>query len=70
MSDFPTNVVADRCIIKAEIRRHFEEKILEVIKKYKICCGEVIKIMGGGSDSNIFAENAYNSIIIWDEREI
>ena len=106
-SNFPTNVVADECIVKAEVRSHSEEKILEVIEEYKDCCDEAVNIMqgeyeicyecdyptlkpkdnlkfakefseiyeelgvkselkviGGGSDSNIFAKNGYNSIII------
>lgn len=106
-SNFPTNVVADECIIKAEVRGHSEERILEIINEYKACCDDAIKVMGGdyefsyecdypslkpkdnlefakefskvyeklgikselkiiggGSDSNIFAKNGYNSIII------
>lgn len=106
-SNFPTNVVADKCVVKAEVRGHSEERILEVIKKYKDCCDETIRVMGGdyefssecdypslkpkdnlefarefskvyeelgikselkiiggGSDSNIFAKNGYNSVII------
>lgn len=106
-SEFPTNVVADECIIKAEVRSHSEEKILEIISDYKACCKEAtqiiggefeveyscdypvlkpkdnlafakdfaksyeklgvdveLKVIGGGSDSNIFAKNGYNSIIV------
>ncbi len=107
LSDYPTNVVADECIVKAEVRGHSEEKVLEVIKSYEEKCmiasknfggnynieyvcdyptlkpkddlkfanefKEVyealgvkseLKIIGGGSDSNILAKNGYNSIII------
>lgn len=106
-SEFPTNVVADECLVKAEVRSHSEEKILEVIEEYKKCCDEAknifngeysleyscdypvlkpkdnlefankfakiyesigveteLKVIGGGSDSNIFAKKGYNSIII------
>lgn len=106
-SNFPTNVVADECIVKAEVRSHSEEKILEIIEEYRNCCEEAtkiikgqyelkfecdyptlkpkddlkfakefakvyeelgieteLKVIGGGSDSNIFAKNGYNSIII------
>lgn len=106
-SNFPTNVVADECFIKAEVRSHSEEKILEIIDEYRKCCEEAaetmkgryelqyecdyptlkpkdelkfakefakiygklgieteLKVIGGGSDSNIFAKNGYNSIII------
>lgn len=106
-SNFPTNIVADECLVKAEVRSHSEEKILEIIEEYRICCEEAIniikgeyelkyecdypilkskdglkfanefakvyeelgvkvelKVIGGGSDSNIFAKNGYNSIII------
>lgn len=106
-AQFPTNVVADNCIVKAEVRSHSEEKILEVIKGYEEACKNAaekmggsykleyscdyptlkpkddlkfakefaavyeslgieteLKVIGGGSDSNIFAKEGYNSIII------
>lgn len=104
---FPTNIVADECIIKAEIRGHCEEKINSIIKEYEIQCKKAVsnfggsyilnkecsfpslkpkddlkfakefseiyeklgikselQVIGGGSDSNIFAEKGYNSIIV------
>lgn len=106
-SDFPTNVVADECVVKAEVRGHSEERVLDIIKGYEEACKAAcdsfggackvdyscdyptlkpkddlkfanefkkiyeslgieseLKVIGGGSDSNILAENGYNSIII------
>lgn len=106
-STFPTNVVADHCVVTAELRGHFEEKILEMLNSYEKACknaailfgGEYsiekrhdypalkpkddlkfakefakiyedidvqseLKIIGGGSDSNILAKEGFNSIII------
>lgn len=106
-SDFPSNIVPDSCRIRGEIRGHSEDRILEVIRSYKVNCKEAVekfggnfeliyksdypvlkpkddlvfakkfakvyedigveaelKIIGGGSDSNIFAQEGFNSIII------
>ncbi|MEG0301070.1 M20/M25/M40 family metallo-hydrolase [Cetobacterium sp.] len=106
-SEFPSNVVADLCVVTGEVRGHSLESILETLTAYedackksveklggefsfeKICVFPTLKptddlafakefakiyedmgistelqIIGGGSDSNIFAERGYNSIII------
>lgn len=106
-SDFPSNVVPDKCKATGEIRGHSEEKILEVIESYKEVCTKAteklggsykidykrdfpvlkpkddlkfakefagiyesigvsaeLKVIGGGSDSNVFAGEGFNSIII------
>ena len=106
-SDYPTNVVAEECVVKAEVRGHSEERVLEIIRSYEEECitacknysgsykveyscdyptlkpkddlkfanefkeiyealgiESELKVIGGGSDSNILAENGYNSIII------
>ncbi|MGL4867631.1 MAG: M20/M25/M40 family metallo-hydrolase [Cetobacterium sp.] len=106
-SNFPSNVVADICIITGEVRGHSEETILNILKDYEMQCKNTIEkfggsyqfekvcafpplkpldnlvfakefckiyedmgidsklqVIGGGSDSNIFAEKGYNSIII------
>ncbi|MBC2855192.1 M20/M25/M40 family metallo-hydrolase [Cetobacterium sp. 2A] len=106
-SMFPSNVVADLCVVTGEIRGHSIDTILETLDIYEKCCsvatnsfgGEYsfekicdfptlkplddlkfankfakiyedlgvttkLQIIGGGSDSNIFAEKGYNSIIV------
>lgn len=106
-ANFPTNVVADECVVKAEVRGHLEDKILEIISGYEKECQKAVssfggsyslekecsfpslkptdnlvfanefakiyeelnvkaelRVIGGGSDSNIFAKRGYNSIII------
>lgn len=106
-SEFPSNVVADLCVVTGEVRGHSLESINETLSSYenackksvelfggeftfeKICVFPALKptdelafakefatiyekmgistelqIIGGGSDSNIFAEKGYNSIII------
>lgn len=106
-SNFPSNVVADLCIVTGEVRGHSMETIFSTLKNYKEHCESAVKsfggnytfeeecifptlkptdnlvfanefakvyqsmgidtqlqIIGGGSDSNIFAERGYNSIII------
>lgn len=106
-SNYPTNVVPEECCIIGEIRGHSEERIFEILEKYKEICEEIkkemsgdykftyecdfpilkskdnlkfakefaeiyesigvkanLQVIGGGSDSNIFAKEGYNSIII------
>lgn len=106
-SEFPSNVVADLCVVTGEVRGHSLESIFETLNSYEKACensveklgGEFVfekvcvfptlkptddlvfakefakvyenmgiatelQVIGGGSDSNIFAEKGYNSIII------
>ncbi|WP_297599242.1 M20/M25/M40 family metallo-hydrolase [uncultured Cetobacterium sp.] len=106
-SEFPSNVVADLCVVTGEVRGHSLDSILETLNSYENACkisidklgGEYffektcifptlkptdnlvfakefakvyesmgisteLQVIGGGSDSNIFAEKGYNSIII------
>ncbi|MGL5125836.1 MAG: M20/M25/M40 family metallo-hydrolase [Fusobacteriaceae bacterium] len=106
-SNFPSNIVADLCIVTGEVRGHSEDKIFNILNEYELQCQNAVKefggnysfektcafpplkpidqlvfaknfskvyeslgidsklqVIGGGSDSNIFAEKDYNSIII------
>lgn len=47
LSNYATNVVAEECIVKAEVRGHSTEKVLEIIKSYENSCELAIKKFGG-----------------------
>lgn len=106
-SEFPSNVVADFCVVTGEVRGHSLESIFETLNSYEKACKESVtklggefifekncvfptlkptdnlmfakefakeykkmgittefQVIGGGSDSNIFAKEGYNSIIL------
>ncbi|WP_028857370.1 M20/M25/M40 family metallo-hydrolase [Psychrilyobacter atlanticus] len=46
-SNYATNVVAEECIVKAEVRGHSTEKVLEIIKSYEKSCELAIEKFGG-----------------------